>query len=472
MFKPITIAVAILVAILFVAIIVLGSVLMFQDYGGQESRQSQPIISPTKAAAAYGPATKVASITQPTPTMKDANTEPEAKVNQSTKKEHSDFSRPNIFGLAFNDFPFPCIDSPYPEFTSPFFPPGLITAIEPMGKTAPASDHVTPTDHLYIHREFYSGHEYVLAPSDGFIIKIQRFPQDLPLNATDESGRWLGDNNGLMVPDYRLVIMHSCTLFTVFIHLGALASPILEAVGEIKLSEHWSATLAHDLIPVKAGEPIAEYGSQNLDWSVHDADVILDGFVVPQHYKTEPWKIHTVDPFKFYAEPIRTELLEKVIRKSEPRAGEIDFDIEGSIVGNWFIEGSIDYAGSGKPGLEYTKGHLSIVYGYIYPDQLRISIGADTGINADLCRICRGAYGVKGNHPDPADVGAEAGLVKYELMSRVEESRLIREQVGDTSLGTFLVQHLGDRSIKVEVIPGKPPNQVPGFSSAAVIYRR
>ena len=49
---------------------------------------------------------------------------------------------------------------------------------------------------------------------------------------------------------------------------------------------------------------------------------------------------------------------------------------------------------------------------------------------------------------------------------------LMMDQVGDTSLGTFLVQHLGDRTIRIEVIPGKAPNEVTGFSDASLVYRR
>jgi len=48
----------------------------------------------------------------------------------------------------------------------------------------------------------------------------------------------------------------------------------------------------------------------------------------------------------------------------------------------------------------------------------------------------------------------------------------VKEQVGDTSLGTFLVQHLGDRTIRIEVIPEKVPHEVAGFSDASLIYHR
>ena len=137
------------------------------------------------------------------------------------------------------------------------------------------------------------------------------------------------------------------------------------------------------------------------------------------------------------------------------------------------MDGTVDYSGNlatGSP--RYWEGHLSIVYGYIDPTQIRVSIGFDTGISSDLCNICFGAYGVRGNQPDPAAVNSESGLIKYELMSRYEQSKWVKEQVGSTSLGTFLVQHLGDRTIRIEVIPGKAPDEVSGFSDSARIYRR
>jgi hypothetical protein len=337
-----------------------------------------------------------------------------------------------------------------------------------MGKMAPQSGHVTPTDHLYIHRDVPLGEDidYVVAPADGFIVNIQRFGQDHPLD----------QNNPLspMVPDYRLIFMHSCTVFTIFIHLGEFTPAIAEKVGQIPLNGRWAASPSKPIIEVKAGEPIAKFGATSLDWSVHNADTTLTGFVLPEHYESEPWKIHTVDPLQLYSEPIKSDLRSKMLRTVEPQAGKIDYDIEGTIAGNWFMDGTVNYSGNVPPTSKYWQGHLSIAYGFIDPTQIRISIGSDTGINDDLyCNICQGAYGIRGNQPDPATVGPDFGIVKYELMSRTDEGGYQgREQVGDTSLGTFLVQHLGDRTIRVEVIPGKAPHEVSGFSDASLVYRR
>ena len=372
--------------------------------------------------------------------------------------EEGDLDR--IFGR------YPCIEDRAVRFTSSFYPSELITAIIPMGKVAPGSGHVTPTDHLYIHRDPPQGEDqdYVLAPADGIIVNIQRFPEDQPLIAGD----WSSPN----VPDHRVVIMHSCSLFTIFIHLGEFTEAIAEQTGEIPLNGNWSFG-ASPPIELKSGQPIAIFGGDSNDWSVHDADKTLTGFVVPEHYEVEEWKIHTVDPFQFYDEPMKSELLSKAIREVEPIAGKIDYDIEGTISGNWFLDGTVDYSGNAPMDTpRYWEGHLYIGYGYIDPTQIRISIGFDTGINKDLCNICRGAYGVRGNQPDPNTVNSDSGIIKYELMSREENSRWIREQVGDTSLGTFLVQHLGDQTIRIEVIADQNPDEVSGFSEDARIYRR
>ena len=169
-------------------------------------------------------------------------------------------------------------------------------------------------------------------------------------------------------------------------------------------------------------------GPGGLDWSVHDADVTLSGFIAPEHYASEVWKIHTVDPFQFYEEPLRSELLSKAVRKVEPRAGKIDYDIEGTILGNWFLEGTIDYGGNTDDS-EYWKGHLAIAYGWIDPSQVRISIGFDTGINHQLCKVCFGAYGVRGNQPDPATAKVADKVINKLKIIPIPHSHLINDDM-------------------------------------------
>ena len=91
-----------------------------------------------------------------------------------------------------------------------------------------------------------------------------------------------------------------------------------------------------------------------LDFEVHDTQFVLDGIVVSSRYSQ--FHINTVNPFDYFEEPLRTQLLEKNLRAAEPRGGKIDFDIDGRLVGNWFLEGGEN------PG-EAAK--LAFVYDYL-----------------------------------------------------------------------------------------------------------
>ena len=428
--------------------------------GAPTAVKSEP--SPTPISTSPG------DIKSPTPTMNPAPTATPlpASISSVSKKTSNSTSNKPVSKARDRMFinpegkrgVFSCTEDNTRSFTSPIVDPDILTDIEPMGKMA--GSHVTPTDHLYVHwsQPAAGVTEYVMAPADGQIVKISR--------SRDTSPRF---DSSINVPDYRMVIMHSCAFFTIFIHLGELAPEIIKQTGPIPVKSYWY-TSDNDPIYVKAGDPLSKLnGKDGLDWSVHDADVLLTGFIEPDHYIGEPWKVHTVDPFQYYKEPLKSELLLPVVRKAEPRAGKIDYDVEGTIAGNWFLDGTNDYNGNTNSS-EYWEGHLTLAYGYIDPTQIRISLGFDSGIDdQQFCNVCFGAYGVRDNKPDPASIGPDEGLIKYELMSRQGPSH---EQVGDTSLGTFLVQHLGNRTLKVEFVLGKTPDQVAEFSTDAKIYKR
>ncbi|PKB65531.1 MAG: hypothetical protein BZY80_00145 [SAR202 cluster bacterium Io17-Chloro-G2] len=362
-----------------------------------------------------------------------------------------------------------------------------IRLIEPMGKLH--GSHVTPTDHTYIGHNQTSALEAhqaavqagrdpqpweptvdVMSPADGYITDIGAFPfGSPPFGFTG------------ILQDYRMEIWHSCAVATIFIHLAGLPPEIRKVTGDIPSGGNWSFHgNAGNSIPVMAGQVIGQIGAHSVDYSVHDNRVVLGGFVVPDHYQGEPWKIHTVDPFAYFTEPLRSQLLAKSPRTAEPRGGRIDYDIDGRLVGNWFLEGTVDYSGGSSPGLcgnrpcPYWTGHLSIAYDHIDPGQIRISIGAGVGIGQEVCRVCESVYGVLGNSPDPAGITPQSGVVKYGLVAREHtgEYQVATKNIESRVLGTFLVEMTGQRTIKMEVVSGSRPSQVDGFSQAAKTYHR
>ena len=108
-----------------------------------------------------------------------------------------------------------------------------------------------------------------------------------------------------------------------------LAPEIRAVTGDLAARDAWDDG-GVTTIPIEAGQLIGTAGG-GFDFSVHDTKEYLS-FVVPEHYFEESFKMYTVDPYDYFAEPVRSQLLEKNVRKVEPFGGKIDYDIDGRLV--------------------------------------------------------------------------------------------------------------------------------------------
>jgi len=282
------------------------------------------------------------------------------------------------------------------KFTFSPIDPKVIDLIEPMGRMA--ESHPFPTSHMYISYDKDVGNDRttydVVAPADGLIVNIGTFPDS--------------------VNEYFISIWYSCSLTSFFIHVADLTPEILAITGDLQSGSQWDAS-NKNAIPVKAGQRIAS-SKGTFDFGVRDNKVVLTGII------RRGTQIHSADPFDYFIEPVRSQMLEKNPRNVEPFGGKINYDIDGRLVGNWFEEGvNIE---------SDIQGRLAIAYDFINPTRVMISFGAEDeiGITYEDCRTCAYAYGVKGNKPDPADVSVDSGLVKYELLAseHVTDSRGFR----------------------------------------------
>jgi hypothetical protein len=229
-------------------------------------------------------------------------------------------------------------------------------------------------------------------------------------------------------------------------------------------------------VKVKEGEEVGRIGGQTVDFAVYDYTKILPGFTVPEHYLTESWKLHVVDPFQYFKEPVRSQLLALNPRQAAPRQGKIDYDQDGKLVGTWFKEGNNGFGSTGGTAPSPWRGHLSFVYDYIDPTLIEVSIGDYGGQSKQ--------FAVKTNGPNPASIG-EGKLTKYELTT-IDHYRQttgetwdsmhaftdIKARPGMAVQGTVLVQLTGKRKLKFEAFPGKTAAQVTGFTNNAIIYER
>ena len=331
-----------------------------------------------------------------------------------------------------------------------------IGLIEPMGVLV--GGHVTPVDHQYYQPTVFQSapdRYEVRAPANATIVLLQRRPRP---------------NSGAITEEFRMFFQITPT-FSCYYDLVTILAPKLRAAFDALPSGSQAVSL-----PVTEGEVIGKIGGQTLDFGVVDDNVTLTGFVVPSHYDRETWKIHTVDPFDHFREPLRSSLLAKNPRRVAPLGGKIDFDVDGKLIGNWFRVGTNGYAGVNPSA--YWEGHLSIVPDHLDPSQIRVSLGDFGGQPLQ--------FGVHGNAPDPAPVEVATGLVKYELVGfryflgntmNVWDNMSFASDVRGGNLdtqvgGVVLLQLLATRSLKVETFAGKTASQVTGFTSAALLYER
>ncbi len=324
------------------------------------------------------------------------------------------------------------------EKTAVFLPLGLMTG-----------NHVTPIDHHYFQNfENEQADIEVYSPGDGAVVEIGHMP-----------GAPTGE-------DYRVVIQHTCTISSIYIHIQLLAEKFAAA-----LPENYAAVQ----IPVKAGELIGYY-STNVDYNLVDEEFVLSGYVIPEHYHAEPWKIHVPNTYDYFNEPVRSALRAKSVRTIEPLSGKIDYDIDGRLVGNWFEEGSNGYVGGGVRQ-DYWTTHLAFAYDFLDPSLIIVSLGDFNGQPKQ--------FAVEGNTPNPAIISTASGLVKYELMEggsyqtetgqdwdRRSPAKIVKAVGGTQLAGVVLVQMLDNRKIKFEAIPGKTASPVTGFTEKARIYER
>lgn len=371
----------------------------------------------------------------------------------------------NPVGRTFQKLTNSC-EEEFTKFTYPILSLTDIELIEPMGKMS--SSHITPTDHQYWRPKPWRVEPKprdVFSPGAGTITKIEKlnFPH----------------GNGQVATDYNVIIQHSCDVSTNLIHITELSEKIVSQAGGLSEGESKKVN-----IPVEVGERLGLIRGTSEDFgNIYQVDVLvidesrtLPGFVNPEstYYQQESWKVHIADPFDYFAEPLRSELVAKSPRLAAPVGGKIDYDIDGKLVGNWFKEGH--QLKTEEDYFNYWENHLSSAYDYMDPTHVQISIGDYSGQNKQ--------FGVKGNEPDPAEVDVETGLVKYELVGfeyiTTEGERWDRENFAkidhvenyDQVYGVVLVQLLEDRKLKFEAFPDKTVDQVSSFTQNAKIYVR
>lgn len=328
------------------------------------------------------------------------------------------------------------------------------------------SGHVTPIDHQYFSPTIFNSPRdtyEVYAPADARIVDIGARPRVNPDNPNDK------------FEEYRIVFSHTCTFLTYFDLVTSLAPDLKAEYDKNKDANGYAGNID---FPVKAGQMIGKIGGQTLDFAVWDTQKPLTGFVVPEHYEAESWKLYTANPNDYFSSDLVEILKAKNPRTTEPVQGKIDYDIDGKLIGNWFLEGTNGYAGSENyTGGTYWSGHLSIAPNLYDPTRYIFSTGDFEGEAKQFL--------IFDENIDPKKIDTDSGLIKFNIggFSYVDsqgkqwigtsytKGPKITES-GQEQESCVLVQLIENRKLKLETFSNQSCDSINKFSLNAKIYER
>ncbi len=326
-----------------------------------------------------------------------------------------------------------------------------VSYIIPMGSVS--GEHVAPIDHqYYIAKDYFEQNISipVYAPASGIVLDIQHM------------GSFRGETD-MVFDDYRLIIEHKCGLESVFIHIDEL-SPRIKEVAPL-FGEYNKVHLE-----VKAGEIIGYYRG-SVDYNVVDNNIEIT-LINPASYSGFAQRIHIQDPFLYFNNVTKEQLIKKSLRTEKPEGGYID-DTPNTVIGTWFKENTNGW--SGLNPYRYWADHLAIIYHHIDTDHIIISIGTYEGKAQQ--------FGVKGNSPDIARINKFSGITKYELVhhdyfldnmpwDRITFSQNLDVWNSPYVQGVILLEMLDERKLKVEILPNMAASNITTFSDNVEIYVR
>jgi len=294
--------------------------------------------------------------------------------------------------------------------------PIAVSAIEfiaPLGNLNPP-DHTLPTDHIYLYHRLNNQAappRTVVAPADGTVQTIINHNSDVKL------------------------LIKGASSFTYYLDHVVLDASIRQGLS----------IAAGQTLGVTSG------GAFGIDLGLIN-DALTVPLLGPTRYSAET--LHGDAPLKYFDEPLRAQLYALVRRSSDDKNGTFNYDVAGSLSGNWFADG-LPASESSLPSA--WPRHLAFVYDNSEPSSIRIASGGALGVI--------GQFGVPSGSVPPRDVSPASGKISYRLFQASGNSTF------GSQVGLLIVQMAAPDRVQAEYISGSTAVDV-GFSSASRIYVR
>ena len=267
---------------------------------------------------------------------------------------------------------------------------------------------------------------------------------------------------GKDIEDYWIQIRYSTTISVKLGHVGRLDDAVLAQTGQFSNNE-----VKNVAIKVTKGQVIGFVSSLGaVDMGLHDQES-QKSFCYPDLWWFET--LYASDIFDYFTEPTKAELLQTAIRQVAPFGGKVDYDVKGTIAGNWFLSGG---------AADSFGNHFAIGYDYLHPHRVIIYNGYAEFVENDT--TFNHAW-IKDNTPLPESIDQAFGIVKYELIGkrgwiRDNDDNFSLDPLLDVdeqmTIGIALFKMLDDETMQVEYFKGQGLDDVDDFSGNQRIYVR
>jgi hypothetical protein len=312
------------------------------------------------------------------------------------------------------------IDLPAPTYaTELYFSPidvDKIEYVEPLGCVNPPG-HTFPTDHVYFYYNLTTAaHQY----SANYILPVY----------APASGRI----NFILMPngpsaDTKIMVEVNATFTYYLDHI------ILD-----------TALTMNSM--VTAGQQIGITGSAYaIDLGIINMNITLPGLINPARYG---YTMNADSPYKYYPDPLKSQLYALINRISADKDGKIDYDIKGRLIGNWFYQ-TITVEESNGP-IAWPM-EISFAPDSYDPSRMILAFGGYVGV--------MGKFKASATDPDPAQVSVNSGIVFYHLNNYFISG----------SAGLLAARVLDNMTMKVEYFPNNTMDTA-SFDGNAQIYSR